>query len=306
MNLPAAVPRRADWAPCSDLSYTRADPLPGTAGLGQRWLLVEIDSGWGRHAFLDSALDPAVGRSLVDRAERAGIRPVAIRRFARRADDRRQARGTRWMLADARPGRESILGGTVADPADLLALPLDASAGTALAGPLALVCTHARHDQCCAVRGRPVAAALTAAVPEQTWESSHLGGDRFAPTVLLLPWGLLYGRVPAAEAPLLVELARRGEVDARHLRGRTCYPSAVQAAQAAVRAETGEARIDAYRPVQDDPAPDGRVVTLDAGERTVTVRLRETWSEALFSTCAATAAAPVREWQTASIVWHGP
>ena len=63
------------------------------------------------------------------------------------------------------------------------------------------VCTHGRHDACCAERGRPVAAALAAAHPEQTWEVSHIGGDRFAANVLVLPDGLYYGRVSAADAP---------------------------------------------------------------------------------------------------------
>ena len=98
----------ADWAPCSDRSAARADPLAGTAGLGRRWLLVEIDGSWGRDAFFDSRLDPAVGRALVGRAESAGVRPVAIRRPARRADERRATRGWRWALADARPGHERI------------------------------------------------------------------------------------------------------------------------------------------------------------------------------------------------------
>ena len=43
--------------------------------------------------------------------------------------------------------------------------------------------------------------ALAAAYPEETWECSHLGGDRFAGTMNLLPHGLSYGRVPAGRAP---------------------------------------------------------------------------------------------------------
>ena len=71
------------------------------------------------------------------------------------------------------------------------------------------MCTHGRHDACCAERGRPVAAALTAARPEQTWEVSHVGGDRFAANLLVLPEGLYYGQVTADEAPGLAQRARR-------------------------------------------------------------------------------------------------
>ncbi|MDP9392751.1 MAG: hypothetical protein M3Q27_00150 [Actinomycetota bacterium] len=55
---------------------------------------------------------------------------------------------------------------------------------------------------CCAVSGRPLAAALTAAYGDRVWECTHLGGDRFAGNVAVLPHGYLYGRVsPAAARP---------------------------------------------------------------------------------------------------------
>ena len=88
---------------------------------------------------------------------------------------------------------------TVATPEVLLDLDLDAlGAGrspglTPADGPLFCVCAHGRHDACCAERGRPTAAALTRTHPEETWEVSHIGGDRFAPNMLVLPQGLYYG-----------------------------------------------------------------------------------------------------------------
>ncbi len=66
---------------------------------------------------------------------------------------------------------------------------------------MALVCTHGRHDVCCAVRGRPVAAALAAAATGwDVWECSHVGGDRFAANVLLVPSGELFGSLDEATA----------------------------------------------------------------------------------------------------------
>ena len=62
-------------------------------------------------------------------------------------------------------------------------------------GPILLVCTHGVHDTCCALRGRPVAAALAARWPGQVWECSHVGGDRFAPNVVVLPDGFYYGNL---------------------------------------------------------------------------------------------------------------
>ena len=196
--------------------------MAGTAGFGERWLLVEVESGWGRHAFFDSALDPALGARLAARAEAAGLRPLAIRRTRLRAPLRRDQSSWRWALVDSRPGSESIRWGLVDDPAELLALPLDGSAGVPSDAPLYAVCTHARHDQCCAVRGRPVVEALAAAHPELTWECSHLGGDRFAATMVVFPHGLLYGRISADEAAAVVE---------RHAEGSCGSPSCFADAQ---------------------------------------------------------------------------
>ncbi|MFJ3392900.1 sucrase ferredoxin [Leifsonia aquatica] len=283
------------WLPCSDRARERGDPLPGTAGFGERWLLVEIESGWGRHAFFDSALDPAIGAALVARAEDAGIRPLAIRRTGLRAGERRAQASWRWALVDARPGRTSLRWGRVDDPADLLDLPLDGTAGEPSDRPVYAVCTHARHDQCCAVRGRPVVEALANTFPDETWECSHLGGDRFAATMIVFPHGLLYGGVPAADASDVVARYAEGRVDPRYLRGRTSLTTVAQAAEAVARDVSGDVAIDAYRVISEHPHPHGWTVELAHDDGAVVVEVAERLSEPLLSTCAATIAHPVRE-----------
>ena len=290
-----------DWLPCSDRAVDRGDPLPGTAGFGERWLLVEVESGWGRHAFFDSALDPALGARIVTRAEEAGIRPLAIRRTRLRAPLRREQTAWKWALVDCRPGRESIRWGQVDSPADLLALPLDGSAGEPSEAPIYAVCTHARHDQCCAVRGRPVVETLAAAHPELTWECSHLGGDRFAATMIVFPQGLLYGRVPADQAATVVTRHAEGRTVPDLLRGRTSLTTVAQAAEAFARAETGDDRIDAFRVLGEHPHPHGWTVELQHGSDRLTVEVGERLSEPLLSTCAATVAHPVREFVPVSV-----
>ncbi|WP_301212911.1 sucrase ferredoxin, partial [Leifsonia williamsii] len=295
-------PGTPGWLPCSDRARDRGDPLPGTAGRGDRWLLVEIESGWGTHAFVGSALDPALGARIVGRAEAAGIRPLAIRRTGLRADERRAQSSWRWALVDARPGREGIRWGRVDDPADLLDLPLDGSAGEPSDEPVYCVCTHARHDQCCAVRGRPVVEALARMHPDHTWECSHLGGDRFAATMVLFPHGLLYGRVPAEEVGAVVERQARGLVEPRYLRGRTALSTVAQAAEAFARDRSGDDRIDAYTVVAERPHPHGWTVELaHDGGHIVVVEVGERMSEPLLSTCAASVAHPVREFVPVSV-----
>jgi hypothetical protein len=289
------------WEPCSNRSLERNDPLPGTAGYGERWLLVEIESAWGEHAFFSSALDVQIAARLVARAEAAGIRPLAIRRTRLRAEERRSQTSWRWALVDCRPERVSIRWGRVDRVEDLLAVPLDGSAGEPSDRPVYCVCTHARHDQCCAVRGRPVVEELARHHPEETWECSHLGGDRFAATMIVFPHGLLYGRVTAGGVERVAERYDAGLVDPEFLRGRTSLSTIAQAAEAYARAASGDDRIDAYSVVSEHPHPHGWTVELGHDGGLVTVEVGERLSEPLLSTCGATIPSRVREFAAISI-----
>jgi hypothetical protein len=97
---------------------------------------------------------------------------------------------------------------------------------------LILVCTHARRDACCARLGRPlVNDLLTVTDPERVWETTHLGGHRFAPTCLALPSQVVYGRVTSDRAPELATAIAAGQVVPDLMRGRTTYAPALQAAE---------------------------------------------------------------------------
>jgi len=76
----------------------------------------------------------------------------------------------------------------------------------------------------------------------------------------------------------------------------------VQAAQHFARAELGDDRLDAYRPLSEERTADGWTVRLDGPDGPLTVGLVETSSTPLLSTCAATQALPVRQWAVAGIV----
>ena len=71
-----------------------------------------------------------------------------------------------------------------------------------------LVCAHGRRDACCARLGLPLFDALNAQLlPTHLWQSSHLGGHRFAPNVVVLPVGIQLGRIPLERAAEVVGLA---------------------------------------------------------------------------------------------------
>ena len=165
----------------------------------------------------------------------------------------RAHRGPAYSVFLCFPARRQLLTTTFVEPEELLDLDLDAvSRGEApdwprLDGPLFGVCTHGRHDACCAERGRPVAAALTATHPDETWEVSHTGGDRFAANMVVLPEGLYYGRMEPGSASQTAWLHEAGRVDLNRLRGRSSVPMHVQYAEIALRRHLEEDRLDAVR-----------------------------------------------------------
>ncbi len=213
---------------CALRAQLRGDPLLGTAFPAAQLLLVEQPGPWGPDGLRDSRFGAEAAARLEARARRAGLRLEAIRRPGRS----RRAGEHRWALVDTRDGQESIRWGSYRDPAELLDVPLDAAAGELDTEPIYLVCAHGKHDTCCALRGRPVAAAFDEVRPGRVWECSHLGGDRFAANVLVLPAGLLYGRVLPFAAPEFVAAAEAGDVVGALLRGRIGLPPPAQAALA--------------------------------------------------------------------------
>lgn len=238
---------------CSTLSAAVGEPPSATAPVARRWLAIEQAGPWGRDALLESHLDRRVAEELARRSAAADVKIVMIRRAGRHPDLGRPM-PRRVYLADTTPGSARLTEAVVDEPADLLDLDLADGFGNSSEEPLVLVCTNARRDRCCAIEGRPLATAL--ATGFTVWECSHLGGHRFAPTMLLLPHGLTYGRQTVASATQAIDFAKAGQVTLDRYRGRTTWPRAGQAAEIAVMAATGERHHDALS-VELTAASDG-------------------------------------------------
>jgi hypothetical protein len=182
-----------------------------------------------------------------------------------------------------------------------LALDVCGPVGTPSTEPIVAVCTHGRHDQCCAVRGRRVLPALMEQHGDVTWECSHLGGDRFAGTMVVFPEGLYYGNVDDADAGHIVRLHGEGLVDPRFLRGRSSLSAAAQAAQQHARELLHDNRIDTLHPISEVQDDTNWTVTLDYDGHHVEVQLTQGLSEPITSTCTATKAGAVRTFELVAI-----
>jgi Sucrase/ferredoxin-like len=221
----------------------------GTATAMDGWLLIEHQGPWPADVVdrvLAGALSPARRRELNELRAAKTIRPLLVRRPGRN----QRGEGVRVMVGAAGPDRpwlEALDLDEVRqlDRLDLRAALAAGTAGGRLAqGPLFLVCTHGAKDMCCAVEGRPIAAALAGRHPGRVWEATHLGGDRWAANLLTVPAGYLHGHVDAEQAGRVADAALAGMVELERLRGRTVLPPWAQAAEVAVRRKTGRLGVD--------------------------------------------------------------
>lgn len=278
---------------CSDGSLAVHEPLAGTSPYAVSWVALEQNGPWGARAFTDSHLDPEVGRALEDVAGSHDVRPSLIRRPGRHADPpAAHGAARRVLVAHTRPGRTWLLEGTVADPAELLGTDWTAlrdgdieavrrSLPTLLPSdqPHLLVCTNAKRDVCCAVKGRPVALGAAAVHPDQVWEVTHTSGHRFAPTAVLLPAGTLHGRLDVASAGQVLRAAERGATVIEGSRGRSTWPAAAQAAELSVREREGVLDLDALEVVDHQVTGErswlSRIRHADGRVWEVTVEARE-------------------------------
>jgi hypothetical protein len=275
---PAALPG------CATVARMLGASPAGTAADMRCWLLIEQPGPWTADA-LENLLDeafPAERRELLENLRRShGLRPLLIRRPGKHQRDPDRPRLV--YVGGGEPGNRWLERLEIRDLSELAELDLRAVAdgvgglGTRVHGPLFLVCTHGTKDMCCAVLGRPLASTLNTNHPGRSWEVSHVGGDRWAGNLLVVPDGFLHGQLNPAEAALVAKSALRGQVEPDQLRGRTSAPTAwSQFAEIAIRRQTNLSGLDDVIAVQEEPLleSDARVVTVRGGDDFYSVMVR--------------------------------
>ena len=260
-------------ARCAEAARAREEPLAGTAPVEATWLVVEQEAPWGRDAVAESGL-----AAVAAHAAAAGAKVLLVRRPRRR--------GRRRAVFVARTGEHRFLRALeVERPDELLELDLarPEALGAPREAPLFLVCTNGRRDPCCATLGTAAARALRAELPEPTWECSHLGGHRFAATMLALPSGACFGRLGPPEALRAARSLLAGRLELDLLRGIAGRPAAAQSAEALLRARHGLDGLDDLRLLEE--RPDGEVAFAARDGRRLAVRLEPRELEVELPSC---------------------
>ncbi len=239
---------------CSQASLDVGEPIFATAITGtDLWLLIEHDGQWAPNILDSPGLAPRT-RAWIEAflADHPTARPQFIRCDA---GARAPARPKRFFFARSGDVEPGIWAFEFHDPVELEAIDLRALAAdrrpypeARRTRPLFLVCTHGKRDACCARLGPAIARGLHAEWGDSVWQSSPVGGHRFAATMVCLPWGHCFGRLDTAAALRVARgYAARRLTDLLNYRGRTAWTQPVQAAEFFLRQELGVYGIDALR-----------------------------------------------------------
>jgi hypothetical protein len=273
-------------------------------------MLLEYDGIWGEKAFKESKLPELVKSYLGDLLDQIpSSKLLLIRQHLAHRVSRHEGHlsinysreGVRFYLAIATEQEPLLYAFHLKRYEDLL--DLDIPVAVARRGgfeanlsdkALILVCTNGRRDWCCARYGpgiyqEAVEAINTADAQLAVWQSSHLGGHRFAPNIACFPQGLFYGRIEKDELPVFLEHIRQGQVYAAKARGRACYPAPVQAAEIFLRQRAESLEPVGYRLVDVKESKAGewtvRFISLAHG-RTHSLEIRqEIITDKVFKSC---------------------
>lgn len=211
------------------------------------WLVIEVREPW--------AANPVLTPSISDTARAALQGMVASIPGARLQLIRRPDRTTGprvGYIAISRLGQTRMAKVAFDTVDEFVSLPISDIVDALLAGkpslpapaqpamdPLLLVCTHGKRDACCAKWGLPCFDAASDTSDIDVWQTSHLGGHRFAPTALSLPSGLCYGRIDPTEVDALLQSIRTHQIwRLDRFRGRTALSREAMTAEHLVRDHT--------------------------------------------------------------------
>ncbi|ANE03304.1 sucrase ferredoxin [Corynebacterium crudilactis] len=263
---------------CSDINV---EPLPGTAKTGAGFVLLEHAGPWSHDILDGGTFDLELTAALKKHLKASNMGLQLLRKPGR--EGRNVEKHNLFLVFS----EASIIEHLELDaPADILDLDLSGPGknnAQRMDEPMLLICTHSKRDVCCALKGRPLAAAVEPQFgPLHVWEASHTKGHRFAPSMLLMPWNYSYGQLNEAETVQLFQGALANKLFLPGNRGRGTYDARGQVAEIAVAEAFGEAVQPASLQVQLE---ENSVVVTHPEGRSWSVELDRIEVEGVVSSC---------------------
>lgn len=261
---------------CTDLCSERGEPLAGTGDAPQRILMLAWPRGKWRTPRWESVDMSADLTECLHAAAHAGLHVALV--------DKVEAEGGLPTL-HALP--ENVFADFAGEPA-LIAAINGYVAGTIFAGradtrQTILCCTDSRRDACCARHGFSTYKALVAEADPARFnivQATHIGGCRFAASLVVMPQRQRYGRMTAAQAPAFLGALGRDEIYLPAYKGRTDQPEPLQVAELAAMGwaeahghRAGDVVLDPAPPPEDVPEGTALVLTAAVGAERLAIHM---------------------------------
>lgn len=255
---------------CCELSLELGEPAYGTALNREVWFLLEYDGLWPAKATTDNDLPQSVQDWLDAQLEATGGRGRV--QFIKRPEIT-SGQDFAFFVAHTQETSPQIFQFQLEAYEELLDLDVAALLADGSAydhfryrDPLYLVCTNGLRDRCCALYGLTLYRALFPLAKPAVWQTTHVGGHRFAANLVAFPDGTYYGRLQPDEVEDFLAAHRRGDLFLNRLRGRVCYDEVVQAADYFLRRESGQLALDAFHHTSTH-STDDKVYSVQFAER---------------------------------------
>ncbi len=244
---------------CAEASLNSNESRFGTGVSADVWILLEYSNPWGKRAVAESTIPTIVKEHLGNLMQFSKrIKVLLIKQEPR----------SQWprslFVAFTSESDPQVFHAPLTTYEDVLKLDAERLLiGTIemnherVNHPLFLVCTHGKHDKCCAKFGFATYKFMQTLMPQSVWQASHVGGDRFASNVVSFPNGIFYGHVGNAAAERIISAELNKSIELENYRGRTCYTRQGQIAEYFVRKESGICEIESLFLQEVKETPDG-------------------------------------------------
>ncbi|HEY1096908.1 MAG TPA: sucrase ferredoxin [Alphaproteobacteria bacterium] len=275
---------------CGQLSRQYNEPLFGTASQFQSLFLLEYSAPWGEKALAESDIPQQVKIHL--QLQMDGLtqpRLMLIRQNEKNTDGK-----ITFYAVNNNPAKPFYNEFTLGSYEELLDFNLSETLQyrqNASHEPLYLVCTNGNKDKCCAKFGMTCYKQLLTRIPKhRVWQCTHVGGDRFAPNIVMAPQGAYFARLGTEQMDHFIDQTEQGLIDLTYYRGLCWYGKDVQSAEYYIRRETGLLNFADLEFVEKSLADDFYKVIFRqrATDRVVTVQMIKQISDyEFFLTCQA-------------------
>lgn len=222
---------------CQEFTASLQEPLAGTATSVQHWISISWPKkAWHAKAALSTGLPPTL--AAWQKQEEALHGKMAVRLISKPGISQEHVSifinpGHHVYTKVPVDAMESVL------RAHFAGNPMREFLQTENKLPQLWVCTHGKHDMCCAKFGQKVFEHFRKTIEEQNlaidlWESSHIGGHRMAATAIAFPSGDCYGRLDLNDVKPILENLISDRVYAPNFRGNCFLPGVEQSIEAAI------------------------------------------------------------------------